>query len=45
MTAGDVRSRMDSNELMTWACVLFPPAKKTEAVELSVDDEIAAWSQ
>jgi hypothetical protein len=48
MTAGAVRATMDANELMCWAYLLNEAAKPSRPepdrpLELSVEDEIAAW--
>nr|WP_132452313.1 hypothetical protein [Paraburkholderia sp. BL8N3] len=48
MTAGAVRQTMDAHELMCWAHLLSeanrPAAPAApQALELSVEDEIAAW--
>lgn len=42
MTAGDVRTRMDSHELFCWGHILFPP-EESNVRELTVEDEIAEW--
>jgi hypothetical protein len=48
MTAGAVRATMDAHELMCWAYLLTEssrpqPPKRDTPLELSVEDEIAAW--
>lgn len=42
MTAGDVETRMDFEELFTWAALLFG-WDELDADELTVEDEISAW--
>jgi hypothetical protein len=47
MTAGAVRRTMGAHELMCWAYLLTEqhrPPDSSRALELSVEDEIAAWS-
>jgi hypothetical protein len=41
MTAGEVRTRMDSHELMCWSWILTRTGD--EPREMSVDEEMAAW--
>ncbi|SAL03077.1 hypothetical protein AWB78_06501 [Caballeronia calidae] len=43
MTAGTVLNTMGAHELMCWAQVLGDAKKPPPALELSVEDEIAAW--
>jgi hypothetical protein len=44
MTAGEVETRMDYDELFMWAAFLFG-WDEHDAEELSVEDEITAWSR